>query len=84
MGNGGVGTTNVPDTVYVPAMVWFADADTSTLVLSTYDVDAMSASATPGTKHTIKIPHINFIAPQKRKTASEIQKRLEVRNYKTV
>ena len=49
-----MGTTNVPDTVYVPAIVWFADSDTSTLVVvcvSTYVVDAKSAHAPHGTSN---------------------------------
>ncbi len=51
VGNGGVGTTNVPDTVYEPAMVCVAVAAVSTLVfvaLATYVVDAISAMAPIG------------------------------------
>lgn len=58
LGNGGVGTTKVPDTVYVPAMVWVADDDTSTLdvvAVWTYAVDAISANAGIDKKNKQKI-----------------------------
>ena len=52
LGNGGVGTTNVPDTVYEPAMVWFAVDAVSTFVFValltdcvTYPTDAIFARA---------------------------------------
>ena len=67
----------MPETLYVPAIVWFADSDVSTRVdiaPLTYAVDGMSANIVVGkNKHkNKKIPRIKSLIFVKQKTTENI------------